>query len=133
MITKDKFNHWNIIKQDLHFSDNEEKYPKPWEIWYVNIWVNIWNESLWKWDFFKRPVLIIKKVWNLFFVVSMTTKWKENNKFYFKIDEKYFNKKSYLVLSQVKTIDKKRFIVKIWKISNKDFYEIKKELQEFLF
>jgi len=48
----------------------------------------------------------------MFFVISMTTQGK-NNSFYYKIDNKYFNKDSYLTLSQIKSIDKKRFIEKI--------------------
>jgi hypothetical protein len=77
--------------------------------------------------------LVIKKIWNMFFCISMTTKWKDNNKFYYKINDSYFNKSSYLVLSQIRSFDKKRFIEKIWKLSNKDFYEIKKELKNIIF
>ena len=133
MITKEKYNSWNILKQNINFWKNENKYPKPWEIWYLNVWLNIWSESSWKGIFFKRPVLIIKKLWNLFLTISMTTKWKNNNKFYYKIDDCYFEKESYLILSQAKSVDKKRFILKIWELTHKDFYKIKKELKSFWF
>jgi len=76
--------------------------------------------------------LVLKKVWNLFFVVSMTTKWKDG-KFYYKLDDSYFNKKSYLLLSQVTVVDKKRFLEYLWSITITDFVEIKKELQNILF
>jgi hypothetical protein len=42
----------------------------------------------------------------------MTTKGKQNG-FYRKIDAKYFQKDSFLVISQVKSIDTKRCIEKI--------------------
>jgi len=130
---KKDFDKWNKLKQKLDCKENLSFIPSVWEVWYISIGINIWSESLWKGEFFKRPVLIIKKLWNMFFCVSMTTKWKDNNIFYSKIDNKYFNKSSYIIKSQIKTIDKKRCIKKIWKLSNRDFYEIKKELREFLF
>lgn len=127
-----KFDEWNTLKKEIDISE-EILFPKVWEIWYINIWINIWNESLWKGDRFKRPVLIIKKLWNMFFCVSMTTKWKNNKLFYYKVPEWYFNKNSYIIKSQLKSIDKKRFIIKIWKLKDKDFFIIKKEIQEFIF
>jgi mRNA-degrading endonuclease toxin of MazEF toxin-antitoxin module len=76
--------------------------------------------------------LVLKKVWALFFVATMTTKWKDN-KFYYNLDKSYFNKDSSVSLSQVKIIDKKRFFEQIWTISGEDFKNIKKELQNILF
>lgn len=128
----DKFDNWNELKQDIHFSDVKEFYVKAKQVWYIHKWMNIWYESNWKWLDFKRPVLVLKKVGNLFFVVSMTTKWKDNNKFYHRIDDSYFWKKSYIVLSQVKVVDKKRFLEEIWEISWEDFRKIKKEIQNLL-
>ncbi len=133
MIIEQKFNVWWKLKKKLHFLEWHKNYPKIWEVWYIHIWVNIWNEALWKWDDFKRPVLIIKKLWNMFFCVAMTTKWKENNLFYKRISNSYFDKSSYIVKSQLKSIDEKRFIEKIGRLSNKDLFEIKKELQNFIF
>ena len=63
----------------------------------------------------------------------MTTKCKDNNYFYIKISDSYFNKKSYIIKSQLKSIDKKRFIEKMWILTKKDFYNIKKELIESTF
>jgi hypothetical protein len=63
---------------------------------------------------------VLKKVGNLFFVVALTTKGKINNKFYHKIQTATFNKnnqkhkdEAYCILSQVKAIDKKRFLENI--------------------
>jgi len=127
-----KFNSWNKVKQDIEGKETKKfLHIKPREIWYINIWKNIWFESDWKNFNFKRPILVLKIVGSLVFIVSMTTKWKDN-KFYYKIDNKYFNKDSYLTLSQVKTQDKKRFINKIWKIEVDDFNKIKRELSQLL-
>jgi len=128
-----KFDEWNKLKKEI---DNKTELwftPSAWEIWYINLGVNIWNESLWKWNEFKRAVLVIKKLWNMFFCFSMTTQWKDNHIFYLKISNNYFNKNSYIIKSQLKSLDKKRFVERIWRLSNKDFFEIKKELKEFIF
>jgi len=129
---KIKYNNWNNLKQNINISKIPEFYVKEKQIWYIHNWLNIWFESNWKWDDFKRPVLVLKKVGALFFVATMTTKWK-NNKFYYSLDKSYFNKESSVSLSQVKIIDKKRFFEQIWKISWEDFKQIKKELQDMLF
>ena len=72
---KKRFDIWNKLKKEIDLVENK-LFPKVWEVWYINIWVNIWNESLWKWNDFKRAFLIIKKIWNMFFWASMTTQWK---------------------------------------------------------
>jgi len=129
---KNIFNSWNIIKQKIDNKENRKfLHIKTKEFWYINIWKNIWFESNWKDINFVRLVLVLKIVWSLVFIVSMTTKGKDN-KFYFKLNDRYFNKKSYLTLSQVKTLDKKRFIKKIWKIDTEDFIKIKENLKQLL-
>jgi len=122
---------WSEIKILIEKNKRWNFYVNEREVWNINLWSNIWFESNGKdWNF-KRPVLVIKVVWSVFFVASMTTKWKDN-KFYFKLDNKYFNKNSYITLSQVRIVDKKRFIEKIWMIAKNDFMQIKKELNNIL-
>ncbi len=122
-----EYKKWCNLKDKIN-SKHKNKYAKHKEIWYISLWKNIWYESNWKWNDFKRPVLIIKRIWTMFLIASMTIKWKKN-KFYHKIDNKYFNKDSYITLSQIKTIDSKRFIEKIWKISNEDYLDIKNKIK----
>jgi mRNA-degrading endonuclease toxin of MazEF toxin-antitoxin module len=124
---------WNFIKTWIELKERRRFFINSREVWNIYIWKNIWYESFWKWDFFTRPVLVIKIVGSMVFAVSMTTNWKDNNKFYYKLDDKYFNKSSYITLSQVKILDKKRFINKIWMIEEPEFEEIKKELKNVLF
>jgi len=133
MLTKEKYNSWNKLKQNINFEKKVKKYPKPWEIWNIYNGLNIWYESIWKWEDFERPVLIIKKIGSMFLCITMTTKWKDDNKFYFRINNSYFNKKSYLTLSQWKCIDNKRFIKKISRLSKSDLFEIIKRLKHIWF
>lgn len=130
--TKELFDEWNGLKKEIDEKVLENFHIRPREIWYIHMWKNIWFESNGKSQTFKRPVLVLKIIWTMLFVVSMTTKGK-NNKFYYKIPYDYFQKDSYVTLSQIKTIDRKRFIEKVWKISVEDFLKVKKELKEVLF
>jgi hypothetical protein len=92
------------------------------------MWINIWCESNWKWNDFKRPILVLKKIWKMFLVVSMTTKW-NNDFFHYKLKNSYFKKNSLITLSQFKVVDNKRFIRRIWKIDNEDYEEIKERIK----
>jgi len=131
-MSKEEFLKWNDVKIWIDESNRREFYINTREVWNVNLGKNIGYESYWKWDFFTRPVLVIKIVWSVIFVASMTTAWKDN-KFYYKLNNKYFLKDSFITLSQVKILDKKRFIDRIWKIDTSDFIEIKNRLKQILF
>jgi hypothetical protein len=133
MVTKDEYNCWNVLKQEIQFWKSKNKYPKPGEVWNVYNGLNIGYESKWKWVAFERPFLVLKRVWVMFLCVSMITRWKEGSKFYFKLDHKYFKKDSYVTLSQWKCIDNKRFIKKVCSISHNDLYKIKKDLYTLWF
>ena len=121
------FDKWNQKKQKINVLQRKV-YPKNRDVWYISMRKNIWFESFWKWNDFKRPVLVLKRIGTMFLIVSMTTKWK-NNKFYHKLDDNYFNKNSYITLSQFKTVDNKRFIEKLGKINKKDFLIIKNKIK----
>lgn len=130
------FDKWNDNKKNIHKTELSDFYVNSREIWFTKMWVNIWFEENWKGDFL-RPVLVLKKVWNLFFTVALTSKWKIDNHFYYKFNNVDLNNpkykdSSYAILSQVKVMDKKRFFEHIWTISECDFSEIKKKLRVFL-
>jgi len=55
--------------------------------------------------------LVIKKIGNIFLVIPMTTKEK-NNIYHHKL-KSFKQKISWLILSQLRAVDKKRFIKKI--------------------
>lgn len=125
---KEIFNNWNELKQKINETEKKSFYIKQREIWYVNLWINIWNEENGKNEDFRRPVLVLKKLWNIYLCVAMTSKWKDNNNFYHKYKEN-----SYMILSQAKAIDRKRFLDKIDIVPILDFNEITKKLKTFWF
>jgi len=81
----EKFDEWNKEKKKIQTKIDEEKllpeeekkkkriYINEREIWYTTLGQNIGNESNGK-KLFLRPVLVIKKIGSMFFVVPMTTK-----------------------------------------------------------
>jgi len=131
----EKFKKWCLEKIKINnFLTN--KNPKEREIWDLIIWENIWFEQSW-WKKYTRPVLIIKKIGILLFCIPFSKKEK-NNPFYrelknFSIHEKYKTEKSFIILSQWRVFDKKRFIKKIWILDKAEFLEIKKILKNLYF
>ena len=89
---------------------------------------------------FSRPVLVLKKVGSLFFTVALTTKGKPENNFYLKLsdlsmDEDHLKNigQSWLILSQVRVMDKRRFLEKIGTVGSKEFNSVKLKLTTLLF
>jgi len=129
------FDYWNILKKNIE--KEEKKFPlKEREIWFANVWKNIWTEQNWKWKQFLRPVLIQKILtWKSFIWIPLTSKVREWSFFYnFEFfDEKIKNKKNNsAILSQIKSFDKNRLVHKIWEIDRENFVNLKKKLWKLL-
>lgn len=121
------FDMWNHEKQILHSIDNE-KFINEREVRYCKLWINIGYEQNWK-NNFRRPVLILKKAGNVYLVCPLTSKGKDNNKFYYHLSEKIAYKESRCLLSQIRIVDKKRMLHMIWVIWRSDFSQIQKNLR----
>lgn len=119
------FDSWNNLKKIIN---NKDKIPLITEgdIWWCNIGKNIGIESNGKNKNFGRPVLIIKKHNIHHIIVVPTTSQKKYGKFYYKI--KHEGKTSYLLLSQIKTLDVKRLYQKMYQINELELSEIKKAI-----
>lgn len=120
----------NILKQKID-AHRHEFYVKERQIRYVHLGQNIGFEEDGKWIDFKRPVLVLKKIWNQFWVLPMTTKWKDS-RFYYRLADIYFNKPSRVILSQLRAIDKSRFIKEIGSVNEGDFLDIKEKLKALM-
>ena len=134
MVKEISFDEWNIHKQLVHSTDIPLFFVNPREIRYVKLWMNIGSEQNGKSEY-KRPVLVVKKVWILFFVIPLTTHWKIGKIFYYLLEHPIFlerNKvnQSFCILSQARVLDKRRFLHKIGEIQEKEFVLIKKRLKE---
>ncbi len=125
------FDGWNHTKKQIHY-DGKITFAHPREIRYIKLWLNIGYEEdgkdIQKW--YIRPVLILSKVGNMYAILPMTTKWKENNRYYHRVSSIDFGKSSDIILSQIKSIDTKRLVEKIWMISKDEFSIIQKKIQQ---
>jgi mRNA-degrading endonuclease toxin of MazEF toxin-antitoxin module len=129
------FDEWNEEKKKIHKKE-EVRFIKEREVWYIALGQNIWNESNGK-QLFLRPALVLKKVWNMFFVAPMTTKGRDSI-FYHTLGHIHYIPElpipavSRVQLSQAKIIDKRRFSQHIATVPKEEFESIKKKLRAML-
>jgi len=131
------FESWSIEKKILDTTSQGKFYINIREIWQVKMGVNIWFEENGK-DQFLRPVLVLKKIGNLFLTVALTSKWKVDSPFYhkfetIKLNNPKYKHSSYAILSQIKVMDKKRFFENVWSLPNAEFLEVQKKLKNLHF
>jgi hypothetical protein len=100
------------------------------DIWWTSIWINIWDESCWKWPKFRRPVLVLKKLSSYSCIIlPLTTKLKNWTWFQqYNIHWKRYT----ALLYQVKMMNIKRFESRKGVINLTDFEKIKKKLKNLL-
>ena len=122
------FDKWNNLKKEIH-TNNKIKSYKEREVWYINIWYNIWVESFWKWENFLRPILIFKKFdKNSFIWIPLSTKIKKWE-YYFITNIK----KTWIAnIKQLKTFSSKRLCYKYSSMSTKDFLTLKNKVKSLL-
>jgi mRNA-degrading endonuclease toxin of MazEF toxin-antitoxin module len=106
------FDLWNEQKKNIEFWKSTIIDARVWEFWWYWEGVNVWNEIS-KDGLFKRVCLILEnnlENW-LYLVAPITTKYHHRMRaWYVPIDnrKKYSLKKSYIILNQIKLIDKRR-------------------------
>ena len=125
-----KFDDWNNLKQKIN-KKNNIIYFREWQVWYINMWINIWYEEDWKKENSSRPVLILKKFSKDTFLGISTTSIEKKWKFYFNIWE--INKiNNFLILSQVRLYSSKRLLSHIWWISIEMLKNVKKKISKLI-
>jgi len=126
------FLEWFYEKLDLNFNKkNPNLELQKWDIFYVNLWKNIWSE-LNK----IRPCIIYSKKfankWNTTVIIPLRShKWKINKNLFILIEKNNTNKlelNSIIDITWIRQVSKKRIKGFIWKISNKDLLKIDKKV-----
>lgn len=123
------FQKWHSIKELL---ENKEKktYFQERDIWWCSLGLNLGFEEDGKNEQFERPVLVLKKINNDLMWVLPLTRTEKIWKYYFQIE--YEIRKSSIILSQLRTISKKRLLRKMRMISGKEFNEIRNRVKNLL-
>jgi mRNA interferase MazF len=122
------FKLWFPIKDEI---ENKKHTPKFFEkeVWWCNLGLNVGYEQDGKGESFIRPVLIFKKHNSkIFTAIPLSSKIKENNKFY-KIFS-FKGKEQSAIIIQTRAIDSKRLINKMGELSNLQFDNIRNSFFE---
>ncbi len=115
---------WRILKDILNKKERKI-FLKKREIWRVHLGHNVGHEQNGSGDSFVRPVLVLQKLNQDTFVILPLTSKNKKGSFYFPI--KFNENKSIVVLSQIKVLDKKRFIKKLGTLDQAQFTEVQKK------
>lgn len=130
-INKEQFNNWNIKKQELHFTDTKQKvYFKEGQVWWCSLGQNIGSEALGKGEHFRCPVLILKKLSKSTCIALPLSTQEKTGSWFTEITLQ--GEKRWVLLYQIKMIDKKRFQYKLGELDDTDFIQVKEKLEALL-
>ena len=124
------FDDWNTLKKELQEKERSNIRFKEWDIWWVSIGQNIRSESYWKWENYRRPVLIVRKLSKESCIcIPLSSKIKTWTWF---CEYKHQWERATALLYQIKMIHINRFQRRLWYMDDSDFKNIKKRLKELL-
>ncbi|MEN9921358.1 MAG: hypothetical protein RLZZ517_336 [Candidatus Parcubacteria bacterium] len=116
------FDKWNEIKKEISKKTNQIIL-KEGAIYWCKFGINVGNETRGKGEYFKRPVLTLRKFsHDVFLGIPLTSKNKSGS-WYYKIKRK--DQTNFLILNQARLIDKKRLEEKIYQLNEKELQDIK--------
>ncbi len=124
------FNAWSEVKKS---QDDKIRnvFCKERDIWWSTLGLNIGDEEDGKGELFERPIIVIKKFNNnIFWGCALSTKIKDNNKYYVKVKTKEGVQS--VIISQLRLYDTKRLGEKIDVASKEDFEKIKTAIKNLL-
>lgn len=125
---KKDFQSWHILKSQLHENKSEVFFHER-EIWWCTLGANIGFEQDGRGEYFDRPVLVLKKFnLDICLIVPLTTSGKKG-KYYFPLGE-IEGKNATAVLSQIRLIDRKRLMNKVYIVEEKVFNQLVKKVVE---
>jgi mRNA-degrading endonuclease toxin of MazEF toxin-antitoxin module len=126
---KKDFNSWNKLKKELENSETDIFFNE-WQIWWLTLWLNLKQESCWKWEVFRRPVLVLKKLSSKIFIwVPLSSKIKKWTWF---VNYTHHWTELTALIYQIRMFDNIRFQRKIWEMDEADFLKIKNRLKKLL-
>jgi mRNA interferase MazF len=123
------FDQWNEKKKIVNQASVSKVFFREREIWWCRLGANVGYEQDGKGNWFKRPILILRKFNEFAFSgVPLSTSNKNDEYHYqFTFSE---NIKSTALISQVKFIDSKRLDVKMGFCSEVDFKNMRKAVRD---
>ncbi len=122
------FDVWNTQKKELDEHDHKPPLFKEREIWWCSFGVNVGSEVCGKNDYFRRPVLVIKKLSQKSFIgVPLSTR--ENvGSWYISITHSD-GKRNTANLAQIRHFDYRRLDKRIGTLDSRDFKRVQEQLR----
>ncbi len=99
------------------------------DIWWCSLGVNLGEEMLGKGEKFTRPVLVFRKFTGNSFLGITITKQEKKGTWYVEIT--IHKEKRWVMLNQVRILDKKRLTNRIGALDNADIEKVRKRFLEF--
>jgi mRNA interferase MazF len=125
------FDDWNIHKKAVH-ATAVDLFCHEREVWWSTLGINIGTEQDGKGEFYSRPVLILKVFANGSVVVVPLTTSSKKNPFYFSLGT-IAREQSFAIVSQIKTIDKRRLRQKIDTVPHSIFDAVITKIKKTIF
>lgn len=115
------FNFIDWLKLKIRLDSGTHKPPLVDErdIWWISFGKNVGSEINGKSVLFSRPGIILKKLSNSFYLVAPTTSKEKTGSWYVGIN--YAERKTYVCLHQIRTIDYRRLRSRIGQIDDTQF------------
>ncbi len=127
---KKDFAQWDTVKQKIH-EQGTEKFYHAREIWWCSLGVNVGSEQDGGGDEYRRPVLILKALGPDTCLVLPLTQSTHVHEYRIPIGV-IDGKEATVLLSQMRTVDTKRFVRKIEFLSKDVFERIRKAARDML-
>ena len=125
-----KFQAWIELKQELHEKNHKPPYFKEREIWWCSLGENIGSEMNGKKQYFRRPMLVIRKLDRYsFLAVPLTSKQKVGSWY---VTITHSDRKSTAVISQIRHIDYRRLDKKMGTLDKTDYKKIIVACKQFI-
>ncbi len=118
-----QFLKWISLKKKLHLSSQKTPYVSEGQIWWASLGENVGFEINGKSDRFTRPVIILKKLSNSFYLIIPTTTQKRSGNWY--VNFKLKGLEEFACLHQIRTVDYRRLYSKLGRLDDVDFRKVK--------
>jgi mRNA interferase MazF len=123
------FDLWNEQKKLIN-NKKADFYFREWDVWRVSLGMNIRSEAYGKWESFRRPILVLKKLSDdSCIAIPLSSRPKQWTWF---CEYSLHGEKGTALIYQIKMMHKNRLQRKIWEMDEKDFADIKKRLKQLL-
>lgn len=123
------FDKWNEKKKYLDTARRKLLF-KEGEIWWCSIGINVGEEVYGKGEYFRRPVVVLRKLSQNSCIVMPTTTKERDGSWYHHLNIK--NKNRWVMMNQVRLISANRLWVRESALSQEEFEGLKKSVAKLL-